>query len=223
MQLVLFGPPAAGKSTQAEFIAKECKIPRISTGDILRNDAREGTTVGLKAKAYMDKGLLIPDDLVIGLVKERMGALAAGKGFVLDGYPRTIPQAAALQRILEGLGREIDAVLNIEVRDREIIKRISGRRICPTCNRVYNIYYNTPKVPGICDRDGSRLYQRADDAEPVVEKRIEVYGAQTRPLIEYYLKKGLLTAVDGDHDIKTVNSEIMEVLKRLVHRPLSHS
>lgn len=222
MQLILFGPPAAGKSTQAELISEEYGMPRISPGDILRGDVRKGTTPGIKAKGYMDKGLLVPDSLVIGLVRERLYASMARNGFVLDGFPRTMTQAIALGAILQGLDRTIDAVLNINVSDAEIIKRISGRRICPACNRVYNIYYDPPKVLGICDDDGSRLYQRADDAETVVRKRIEVYDERTKPLIEYYRKKGILADIDGDHDIGAVHSEIVNTLKKLAHGSVIH-
>ena len=222
MQLILFGPPAAGKSTQAEFIAEESKIPNISTGDILRGDAQKGTTLGLKALEYMDKGALVPDDIIIDLVKEHLSKPDARNGFILDGFPRTIPQAVALEEIMKRLNRELDAVLNIVVSEEEIFRRISGRRICPIGGESYNIYYSPPKVPGICNKDRGKLYQRADDSEVVVNKRIEVYDKQTKPLIAYYQRKGILVDIDGNKKIDEVHAEIIKDLKKLYQTPIKH-
>lgn len=215
MQLILFGPPAAGKSTQAELISKVYDIPHVATGDLLRQDVREGTPIGREAKKYMDRGLLVPDDLVVRLVREHLKRRDAMNGFVLDGFPRTVSQAAALNGLMKALGREISAVIDIEVSDEEVLRRISGRRICPTCDKIYNVYYNPPQVPDICDDDGSKLYQRDDDREAVVERRIEVYDVQTKPLIAYYRRRDLLIDISGDKAIDAVHAEIMCFLKSM--------
>ncbi|AFD00101.1 Adenylate kinase [Methanocella conradii HZ254] len=214
MQIVLFGPPGAGKGTQAKYISEEFNVPHISTGDILRENVREGTALGKKAKAYMDKGELVPDAILIDIVKDRLQKPDTKKGFLLDGFPRTLRQAEALDAILDDINKSIDVVVNVDVGDNEIIRRLSGRRTCRSCQATYHVRANPPKVPGICDQCGGELYQRADDTEAAIKHRIEVYKKQTQPLIEYYKKKGLLVDIDGEREIDEVRADIISTLKR---------
>ncbi len=214
MQIVLFGPPGAGKGTQAKFISEGYNIPHISTGDILRENVRENTPLGKKAKAYMDKGELVPDTLLIDLVKERLQKPDTRKGFLLDGFPRTLKQAGSLDEILDDINKKLDAVINVEVGANALVQRLSGRRTCKVCGATYNITLNPPKVAGVCDACGGELYQRADDTEAAIKNRISVYCKQTEPLIDYYKKKGLLIDVDGERDIDEVRSDVMKALKR---------
>ncbi len=214
MQIVLFGPPGAGKGTQAKFISEEFNIPHISTGDILRENVREGTPLGKKAKAYMDKGELVPDNILIDIIKDRLQKPDTRKGFLLDGYPRTLKQAEALDRILDDINKNLDSVVNVDVSASELVRRLSGRRTCRSCGATYHIKSNPPKVPGICDQCGGELYQRADDTEAAIKNRIEVYKKQTQPLIDYYKKKGLLIDIDGEREIDEVRSDIMKALER---------
>jgi len=214
MQIVLFGPPGAGKGTQAKFISGELNIPHISTGDILRENVREGTPLGKKAKSYMDKGALVPDELLIDIIKERLQKPDTRKGFLLDGYPRTLKQAKALDTILDDINKNLDAVVNVDVGANELVRRLSGRRTCRTCQASYHIKSNPSKVPGICDQCGGELYQRADDTETAIKHRIAVYKKQTQPLIDYYKKKGLLVDIDGEREIDEVRSDIMKALER---------
>jgi adenylate kinase len=214
MQIALFGPPGAGKGTQAKFISEEFNIPHISTGDILRENVREGTPLGKKAKAYMDKGELVPDNILIDIIKDRLQKPDTRKGFLLDGYPRTLKQAEALDRILDDINKNLDAVVNVDVSASELVRRLSGRRTCRSCGATYHIKSKPPKVPGVCDQCGGELYQRADDAEAAIKNRIEVYKKQTQPLIDYYKKKGLLIDIDGEREIDEVRSDIMKALER---------
>jgi adenylate kinase len=214
MQIVLFGPPGAGKGTQAKYISEEFNIPHVSTGDILRENVREGTALGKKAKAYMDKGELVPDAILIDIIKDRLQKPDTKKGFLLDGFPRTLRQAEALDVILDDINKSIDVVVNVDVGDNEIIRRLSGRRTCRSCQATYHIKSNPPKAPGICDQCGGELYQRADDTEAAIKHRIEVYKKQTQPLIDYYKKKGLLVDIDGEREIDEVRADIIGILKR---------
>jgi adenylate kinase len=213
MRIVLLGPPGAGKSTHGEFIARTFGVALISIGSILRENVREGTPVGKMVKAYVDKGELVPGDVITGIVGERLNMPDARKGFVLDGFPRSLPQALALDAVLKRLGMRLDAVVDIKVSGQEIIRRISGRRVCRSCGATYNIYYNPPAIPGVCDVCGGRLYQRADDRAEVVRNRIAIYDKVTGRLIDYYRKQGILIDIDGDGDITQVNSEILEALE----------
>ncbi|HTY91118.1 MAG TPA: adenylate kinase [Methanocella sp.] len=215
MQIVLFGPPGAGKGTQAKFISEKFNVPHISTGDILRENVREGTALGKKAKVFMDNGALVPDELLIDLIRDRLQKPDTKKGFLLDGFPRTIAQAEALDPILDDINKNLDAVVNVDVGANELISRLSGRRTCRSCGATYNIKSNPPKVPGVCDQCGGELYQRADDTEAAIKHRIEVYQKQTQPLIDYYRKKGLLIDIDGEREIDEVRSDILKALERL--------
>ncbi|AKB50163.1 Adenylate kinase [Methanosarcina barkeri str. Wiesmoor] len=213
MNIILFGPPGAGKGTQAKKMVDNYGIPQISTGDILRANVREGTELGLAAKEYMDKGELVPDEVLIGIIKNRLKEQDCEKGFILDGYPRTIPQADALAVILDEINKPIDVVLNLEVPDEELIERISGRLMC-NCGASYHRTFNPPKKDDVCDICGGKVFQRADDKEEAVKNRLNVYKKQTEPLIDYYTKQGLLVTLDGTKDIDEVFEEIKAVLKK---------
>ena len=210
MKLVLLGAPGAGKGTQAKWISGEYGIPHISTGDILRRNVSEGTELGMQAKRYMDEGALVPDELIIGMMKERLAEKDCTKGFILDGFPRTIYQAEELEKITD-----IDAALNIYVPFESLIERITGRRSCPKCGAVYHIKYNPPKKEGICDVCGTPLIQRDDDKEETVKKRLETYEEQTAPLIEYYERKGKLITVEGQEKIEDTKRLVRGALGRL--------
>ncbi|GBD37832.1 Adenylate kinase [bacterium HR37] len=218
MRLILFGPPGAGKGTQASQISQKYGIIHISTGDILRTAVKEGTPLGNLAKSYMDKGELVPDEVVIGIIKERIRKEDTRNGFMLDGFPRTIPQAEALDNMLGSEGLKIDAVISIEVEDEEVIKRISGRRVCEKCGVMYHIIYDPPKNNELCDRCGARLFQRDDDKEEVVRRRLQVYRNQTEPLKEYYKKIGILQSIDGTGTVEQVFGRIDRVLQSLIEK-----
>ncbi|NHW22860.1 MAG: adenylate kinase [Archaeoglobales archaeon] len=218
MNLILLGAPGAGKGTQAKFIVEKYGIPQISTGDMLREAVAKGTELGKKAKEFMSQGKLVPDEIVIGIVKERLRQKDCKGGFILDGFPRTIAQAEALDRIMAEMGRKIDAVINISVPEEEIVRRIVNRRICRKCGAIYHLIYDPPKRPGICDKCGGELYQRDDDREEVVRQRFAVYRKSTQPLIDYYRKRGVLYEVDGTKDIESVKSEILSILEKLKGR-----
>ncbi len=215
MNLILLGPPGSGKGTQAKLIVEKYGIPQISTGDMLREAVAKGTELGKEAKKYMDAGQLVPDEVVIGIVKERLQQPDCEKGFILDGFPRTIAQAEALDKILEEMGKKIDAVINIQVPEEEVVKRIVNRRTCKNCGAVYHLIYNPPKEDNKCDKCGGELYQRDDDKEETVRKRYQVYKEQTEPLVEYYAKKGILYNIDGTKSIEEVFAEIDSILQKL--------
>ena len=211
MNIILFGPPGAGKGTQAKKLVDFYNIPQIATGDILRANVREGTELGLAAKEYMDKGELVPDEVLIGIIKNRLTEADCENGFILDGYPRTIPQADALGEILVEIGKPIDVVLNFEVPDEELVERISGRLMCK-CGASYHKAFNPPEKEGICDACGAEIYQRADDTADAVQNRLDVYKKQTQPLIEYYDETGILRTIDGTRDIDEVFEDIKAIL-----------
>ncbi len=215
MNLILLGAPGAGKGTQAKFIVEKYGIPQISTGDMLREAVAKGTELGRKAKEFMDEGKLVPDDIVIGIVKERLKQKDCERGFILDGFPRTKAQAEALDKIMEEMGKKIDAVINISVPEEEVVRRIVNRRTCRKCGAIYHLIYDPPKKPGTCDRCGGELYQRDDDREEVVRQRFSVYRKSTEPLIDYYRKRGILYDVDGRKDIGEVKAEILSVLEKI--------
>ena len=212
MKVIMLGAPGAGKGTQAKKIAAKYQIPHISTGDIFRANIKEGTELGTKAKAYMDKGELVPDELTCDLVVDRISKPDAANGYVLDGFPRTIPQAEALTRALEGRGEKIDFAINVEVPDENIVRRMGGRRACLKCGATYHVEYNAPKVENVCDICQGELVLRDDDKPETVQKRLSVYHAQTQPLIDYYKAEGVLAEVDGTQDIDVVFQDITKIL-----------
>lgn len=213
MRIILLGPPGAGKGTQAEKLVKKYNLTHISTGDMFRAAIKEGTELGMKAKEYMDKGELVPDEIVVGIVKERLLQPDCENGFLLDGFPRTVAQAQALGDALDGMGVAIDLVLNVDVEQEELLSRLTGRRVCKTCGSTYHIRFNPPTVRNVCDKCGGELYQRADDTVETVKQRLEVYRNQTAPLIDYYSGTGLLVTVNGARDIEDVFKEIVAVLE----------
>jgi len=213
MRMILLGPPGAGKGTQAKKISEKFGIPQISTGDILRDAVRKGTPLGLKARTFMEKGELVPDEVVIGIVEERLKEKDCARGWILDGFPRTVPQAEALDRILEKYGTPVDYVLNFEVDEEEVVKRLSGRRNCEKCNNVYNIYFSPPRTEGICDVCGGRLVQRSDDKEETVRQRLRVYREKTSPLIDYYSRRGKLFRINANGGVEEVEREIFKILE----------
>ncbi len=212
MRLILLGPPGAGKGTQAVAISKHYDIPHISTGDIFRKNIKEGTPLGKEAKGYMDRGELVPDELVVSLVADRLGWEDAKNGFLLDGFPRTDAQAESLDVVLEEKGETLDAAINIVVDPSVLVERAVGRRICKDCGATYHVTFNPPEEEGICDVCGGPLYQRSDDTEETVKNRIDVYLDQTAPLINYYKEKGLLIDIDGEQQIDRVTEQIFEAL-----------
>jgi adenylate kinase len=214
MRIVLLGGPGSGKGTQAKKLIGKLGIPQISTGDIFRAAVKEGTPMGLKAKTFMDKGELVPDDVVIGVVEERLTKPDLDKGYMLDGFPRTQPQAEALDKILAGTGKGIDHAVLVDVPDEELVARLAGRRTCKNsdCGSMFHVMFNPPKKDMICDKCGSELYQRADDSEATIRERLEVYNKQTAPLIDYYDKKGLLRRVMGVGPIDQIYAQIEKVL-----------
>jgi adenylate kinase len=214
LNLILLGPPGAGKGTQAAHLVDDFGLPYIATGDILRAAVKDGTELGKKAKKFMDAGELVPDDVIVGVVAERLDAGDTRDGFVLDGFPRTIPQAQALDRSLEAMGRRLTAVLCIEVPDDVLVKRISGRRLCPD-GHVYHVDFDPPKQEGVCDHDGKPLEQRPDDAPDKVKRRLEVYHEQTAPLVDYYDERGVLQRFDGTRTPDEVREHIRATLSTL--------
>ncbi|MCI1305419.1 MAG: adenylate kinase [Lachnospiraceae bacterium] len=213
MRIIMLGAPGAGKGTQAKMISEKYGIPHISTGDIFRSNIKNGTELGRKAKTYMDQGQLVPDELTCDLVVDRIAQDDAKNGYVLDGFPRTIPQAEALKSALEKRGEKIDFAIDVDVPDENIVTRMSGRRACVSCGATYHIVYNPPKQEGICDVCGKELVLRDDDKPETVKKRLEVYHSQTQPLIDYYKKDGVLVRVDGTQEIDTIFSQIQKLLE----------
>lgn len=212
MKIIMLGAPGAGKGTQAKKIADKYQIPHISTGDIFRANIKNGTELGKKAKTYMDQGLLVPDELVVDLVVDRLAQDDCKNGCVLDGFPRTIPQAESLDAALAEKGEAIDYAIDVDVPDENIIQRMSGRRACVACGATYHIVHIPTKVEGICDRCGEKLILRDDDKPETVKKRLDVYHEQTQPLIDYYTKKKVLKSVDGTKDMEDVFKAIVEIL-----------
>ncbi|REJ07088.1 adenylate kinase [Halobacillus trueperi] len=215
MNLILMGLPGAGKGTQAEKIVEKYDIPHISTGDMFRLAIKEGTALGKEAKSYMDKGELVPDEVTIGIVRERLSKPDCQKGFLLDGFPRTIAQAEALENLLTDMEESLDYVLHIDVPKEQLIERLTGRRICPTCGATYHVVFNPPKENGKCDHDGSELIQREDDQPETVRKRLEVNVEQSQPLLDFYQEKGYLVSFEGDKDINEVFQDIDQKLGEL--------
>ncbi|GAB4074342.1 adenylate kinase [Barrientosiimonas marina] len=214
MNLILMGLPGAGKGTQAEKINEAYHIPHISTGDMLRSAIKDDTELGRKAKTYMDEGALVPDDVTIGIVDERLKKDDCREGFLLDGFPRTIAQAEALESILKNMGRTLDKVLHVNVAEDQLIERLTGRRICPVCGATYHVIYNPPEQAGLCDLDGSELIQREDDQADTVKNRIDVNMKETKPLLDFYNDKGYLVTVDGDQMIDHVFQDIQSAIKQ---------
>ena len=215
MNIILMGLPGAGKGTQASEIVKKFPIPHISTGDMFRKAIKDETDLGKEAKSYMDRGELVPDEVTVGIVKERISEDDAKRGFLLDGFPRTIDQAESLSQIMSELDREIDAVINIEVPEEELMNRLTGRRICEKCGTTYHLVFNPPKVDGICDIDGGKLYQREDDNPETVSNRLSVNVKQSKPILEYYNNKGVLKNIDGSKDIEEVTNDVIDILDHL--------
>lgn len=213
MRAILMGPPGAGKGTQAVGLIEKFQIPHISTGDMFRAAIKAGTPLGLKAKEYMDAGSLVPDEVTIGIVAERLAEADCANGFLLDGFPRTNAQADALDKILANLQMNLDGVLNIEVAEVKLIERLTGRRICRQCGATYHMVFNSPSTEGICDKCGGELYQRSDDTLETAKNRLDVYNLQTQPLIDYYREKGILKEINGDQDIDKVLEDILAALE----------
>ncbi|NOZ26090.1 MAG: adenylate kinase [Nitrospirae bacterium] len=212
MRIVLLGAPGAGKGTQAKKLVDKYGIPQISTGDILRKAVADGTPLGKEAKSYMDKGELVPDSVVIGLVKERLAQDDCKKGFILDGFPRNTAQAEVLDKVLEDMGIPLQVALSVDVDMDILMKRLTGRRTCRQCGQMYNVYFSPSQKEGVCDKCGGELYQRDDDKEETIRKRLEVYEAQTAPLIEYYKNKGILKSVEGTGEIDEIFAKICSIL-----------
>lgn len=215
MRLVFLGAPGAGKGTQADRVASRFHRPKISTGDLLREAVKNKTPLGLAAKSAMDEGKLVPDAVVIGMVREKLAEPGCANGFILDGFPRTVPQAEELARILDAGGTRIDRVINFEVPREEIVKRLSGRRSCPKCQAVFHVDFAPSKTPGVCDRCGEQLIQRSDDRRETIEARLQVYEEQTAPLIAYYEQKRLLSNLDGSGSVESVYERLTVLLAGL--------
>ena len=208
MRVVFLGPPGAGKGTQARDLAREWGVPQIATGDILRQAVAAGTRLGREARDYMDRGALVPDEVIVGLVAERLGEPDAAGGFILDGFPRTVAQSEALERLLEETGQALDAVVYFEVSEPELVRRLTGRRVCRECQAAYHTVSAPPRREGTCDRCGGALYQREDDSEATVRTRLEVYTRQTAPLLERYRRRDLLTTVKGEGAIDEIRAAV---------------
>ena len=213
MNIVFLGPPGAGKGTQAKILIERYGIPQISTGDMLREHRAKGTELGKQAQEYMDRGQLVPDEIILGMVKERLSQPDCERGFILDGFPRTVAQAEALDRILAEMGKELNFALALIVPDELLVERLTGRRTCKNCGMMYHIKYKPPKVEGKCDVCGGQLYQRADDNEETVRNRLKVYHEQTAPLIEYYKNKGILKEIDGSKSIEEITQQLISILE----------
>ncbi|MCJ7547396.1 MAG: adenylate kinase [Deltaproteobacteria bacterium] len=212
MDLILLGPPGSGKGTQAKKMVERYHLPQISTGDILRAALKEKTPLGLEAKQYMDQVTLVPDEVVVGIVRDRLKASDCTGGFILDGFPRTVPQAEALGTTLKTMNRDIDHVISIEVDNAELLKRLGGRRTCRNCGAMYHLVFDPSKKEGVCDKCGGVLYQRDDDQEKTIRERLKVYDEQTAPLIAYYRGKGLLRAIDGIGKVEEIFQRIVAAI-----------
>ena len=212
MKIIMLGAPGAGKGTQAKMIAEKYSIPHISTGDIFRANIKNGTELGKKAKSYMDKGQLVPDELTLDLIMDRFKQDDCKNGYVIDGFPRTIPQAEALDTALKAKGEKVDFAIDVDVPDENIVKRMGGRRACVGCGATYHVVYSPTKVEGVCDKCGEELIVRDDDKPETVLNRLEVYHNQTQPLIDYYNEQGILKSVDGTVDMKDVFNAIVDIL-----------
>lgn len=208
MRLVFLGPPGAGKGTQARELAHEWGVPHLATGDMLREAAAAGNRLGLEAKRYMDQGALVPDDVIVGLMRERLARPDAAKGFIVDGFPRTIAQAEALAAVLKDAGQALDRVIFFDVPEGELLRRLTGRRVCRRCQTAYHLVSAPPRNSGVCDNCGGELYQREDDGEKPVRRRLEVYALQTSPLLDYYRQRGLLKTVAGEGSIDAIRQAI---------------
>jgi adenylate kinase len=208
VRVAFLGPPGAGKGTQARELAREWRVPQVATGDMLREALAAGTPLGRQAKDYMDRGALVPDDVIVGLIAERLRRPDATRGFILDGFPRTIPQAEALDRLLKDLGQQLDHVIFFDVSEEELLRRLTGRRSCPACQSTYHIVSAPPRREGICDKCGTALIQRPDDSEATVRNRLKVYASQTTPLLDYYRRRGRLSTVPGEGAIDSIRTAI---------------
>lgn len=213
MRIILLGAPGSGKGTQADILSREIGLVHIASGDLFRKAQKEGTELGMKAKEYMEKGLLVPDEITIAMILERMATLQDDSNFMLDGFPRTIDQAKALDETLEKQKKAIDKVLYVKVSNEELLRRLSGRWICRDCQTPYHMVSSPPKTAGKCDNCGGELYQRADDTRETAEKRLDVYFSQTAPLIDYYIGKGKLVEIDGERSIEAIGKELVALLK----------
>ena len=212
MRLVFLGPPGAGKGTQARELAREWRVPHLATGDMLREALAAGTPLGREAKRYMDQGALVPDDVIIGLMRERLGQPDAAQGFIVDGFPRTIAQAEALGQVLKDMGHQLDRVIFFDVSEPELLRRLTGRRICRQCQATYHLVSAPPKQTGVCDKCGGELYQRDDDSEATVTNRLRVYARQTAPLLDDYRDRDLLTTIPGEGAIDTIRAAIRRAI-----------
>ncbi|WP_045877465.1 adenylate kinase [Pseudofrankia sp. DC12] len=213
MRLVLVGPPGAGKGTQAAFIASARSIPKISTGDIFRANVREGTELGIQAKQYMDAGDLVPDEITIGMVRNRLAEDDAVKGFLLDGFPRNVPQAEVLGGMLDAMGTQLDVVLELVVDDDEVVRRLSGRRTCRSCGHIWHVDFDPPSVEDVCDRCNGALFQRDDDRAETIRHRLEVYAEQTAPLVSWYAERGVLIGIDATGPVDNVTERALDALR----------
>jgi adenylate kinase len=210
-RLIFLGAPGAGKGTQARDLALEWKVPQVSTGDMLREAVARQTPLGKQAKSYMDQGGLVPDDVIVGLIEERLRQPDAASGFILDGFPRTLPQAEALDRLLGDLGQPLSRVIFFDVTEAELLRRLTGRRVCRQCGSTFHLTSAPPRQSGVCDKCGGPLYQRDDDSEATVRRRLEVYGRQTAPLLDYYRSRHLLSSVHGEGDVDTIRDAVRRV------------
>jgi len=213
VRLVLVGPPGAGKGTQAEFIAAQLAVPKISTGDIFRANMREGTQLGIEAKRYMDAGQLVPDEVTINMVRGRLAEPDASDGFLLDGFPRTLPQAVELDKILADLGTQLDVVLELVVDEDEVVRRLSGRRNCRGCSKIWHVEFDPTKQEGVCDRCGGELYQRDDDKPQVIEERLRVYNRDTAPLVDFYGAQGKVVGIDATGPVEDITTRALDALR----------
>jgi adenylate kinase len=214
MRIIFLGPPGAGKGTQSEKICKDYGIVQLSTGELLRENFKQGTELGLEAQKYISKGELVPDDIIIGMIRKELRRPELANGYILDGFPRTVPQAEALEWLLIGMGQVLDTVLVLEVPNDELVARLTARRTCPVCGRNYHLIFNPPKQEGICDNDGAELYQRNDDSEATVRNRLLIYERQTKPLIEFYSNKDMAEFIDGTGRIEDVYNRIKLILDK---------